>query len=611
MANEPVKRNASISNQPLHVDEALGQGVQNWLEMQCSQLAEAKGGLVLLRGADGLHPEALWPDASSAEPLLDLCEQAASQRDGLIAALPSTDGRTEARGLAYPLVIEGELAAVAALLIIVSDEAELRSAMRKLQWGAAGLQLLLVQNRAGQARDQVHALGVSVDLLAAVLAEQRFDAAAMALVASLSTQLGADRISLGLVEEDELKVVHVSHAAQIAGKMGLIRRIGAAMEEVVDQRLPVALPVIRREGEAPIRIAHERLVAQEPGAVMTIPLFQDGVAVGAIMIERPFYLPFSEAELTLVESVAALAIAALLDKKRNDQPFVRRALHELREARKRLMAPERKERRIAIGLGAAAALALIFAQGTDRVSAYAQIEPKQQIVLAAPFDGYVLNAVARAGDQVRQGAPIAVLDDSDLLLERARWESQLARHGGEFQNASASQDRVQITVSSAERDEAQAQYDLAEAFLARSVLKAPFDGLVVSGDLSQRIGAAVAKGEELFRVAPRGAYRVDLRIPEPRIADLKPGQHGLLHLSALPSQPYKFTVGKVTPRTVSESGESYFVVEALLDEGQSLASLQPGMKGVGKVEVGEGWLLGIWTRDLGTWLRLHLWRLFG
>jgi multidrug resistance efflux pump len=276
-----------------------------------------------------------------------------------------------------------------------------------------------------------------------------------------------------------------------------------------------------------------------------------------------------------------------------------------------VLKPGRIEYKVAIGVGSLLVLALLLAWGPDHLSANAHLEPRQQIVMAAPFDGYVRSAPVRAGDLVHRGQVIASLDDSDLQLERSKWMSQLARYGGLFQDASAQQDRVQTNVNSSERDEAQAQYDLANALIARSVLKAPFDGVVVSGDLSQRIGGAMTKGDVMFTVAPNEGYRVDLRVKESRIATVKVGQKGLLHLSALPSRPFRFTVAKITPKTVSESGASYFVIEGVLEGGQKTDLLQPGMEGVGKVDVGNGWLLGIWSRDLMEWLRLKMWGLFG
>jgi RND family efflux transporter MFP subunit len=383
------------------------------------------------------------------------------------------------------------------------------------------------------------------------------------------------------------------------------------MDEAVDQRLPILMPPDSESDAMAIRSAHERLLAQEQGAVMTLPLFIDGDPIAALMVERPLYLPFALSEQRTVESLAALSITALEEKRRNDLPLPKRVWRELRDHVRNMLQPGRTEYKVALVAGALLILFILFGRGTDNLSAAATIQPRQQIVLAAPFDGYIRDDFARAGDAVRKGRPLAALDDSDLQLERAKWMSQLSRFGGLYQDASAQQDRVQTNVNSAEAEEAQAQLDLADKLIARSVLRAPFDGVVVSGDLSQRIGAAVSKGDPLFTVARRSGYRIDLHVKESRIAGVKAGQEGVLHLSALPSQRFAFTDAKVTPKTVSESGASYFVVEAVLKNGQEIAALQPGMEGVGKVDVGRGWLLGIWTRDITEWLRLKLWSMFG
>jgi putative peptide zinc metalloprotease protein len=50
--------------------------------------------------------------------------------------------------------------------------------------------------------------------------------------------------------------------------------------------------------------------------------------------------------------------------------------------------------------------------------------------------------------------------------------------------------------------------------LERAQLRAPFESLVVSGDLSQSIGVPVERGKVLFEVAPLEAYRVILEVDE-------------------------------------------------------------------------------------------------
>ena len=299
-------------------------------------------------------------------------------------------------------------------------------------------------------------------------------------------------------------------------------------------------------------------------------------------------------------------------KRQNDRPLPAKLWEEARHPRGHGVAQTRPHRiHASAWVSAPRCCCLSFARGTDNLSADATLSPQQQRNLAAPFDGYVRSAPARAGDRVRKGQELAALDEGDLKLERAKRLSQLSRYGGLYQDAASSSDRVQTGVNSAQREEAQDQLDLTDALIARGALRAPFDGLVVSGDLSQRLGGSVSKGEVLFTVAPTGNYRVDLNVRESRITALRVGQHGLLHLSALPSRAYRFTVQKITPKTVAQNGATYFVIEAVLDPGQSLAQLQPGMEGVGKIDVGSGWPLGIWTRDLAEWMRLELWGLFG
>ena len=135
---------------------------------------------------------------------------------------------------------------------------------------------------------------------------------------------------------------------------------------------------------------------------------------------------------------------------------------------------------------------------------------------------------------------------------------------------------------------------------------APFDAVVVSGDLTQRLGAPVSRGEVLFELAPLDAYRVVLEVDERDIADIRPGQTGELRLAALPEDPVRFVVEKITPVSEAHEGRNTFRVEARLDDAQ--AALRPGLEGVGKVDVERRRLLWIWTHDIVDWLRLALWR---
>ena len=145
-----------------------------------------------------------------------------------------------------------------------------------------------------------------------------------------------------------------------------------------------------------------------------------------------------------------------------------------------------------------------------------------------------------------------------------------------------------------------------ERQIARSALIAPFDALVIEGDLSQSIGRAVRRGEELFQIAPLESYRVALEVEETQLDDIRIGQTGTLVLSSLPDQGYAIEVTRITPRLEANDGRNVAMVEGqLLD---SSPQIRPGMRGVAKVDVEERLLIQVWAQPIIDWIRLALWR---
>jgi len=169
----------------------------------------------------------------------------------------------------------------------------------------------------------------------------------------------------------------------------------------------------------------------------------------------------------------------------------------------------------------------------------------------------------------------------------------------------AKHDRAQTAIIGAQLDQSEAQLALVEEQLARAVMTAPLDGVIVSGDLSQNLGSPVERGQVLFEVAPLDGYRIVLRVDERDMAHVAVGQRGELAVTAMPGEGLPFTVTSIVPVNLAQDGRNLFRVEARLeDEG---ARLRPGMTGVGKIHVEERRLVWIWTRSFTDWVRLKLW----
>jgi hypothetical protein len=142
--------------------------------------------------------------------------------------------------------------------------------------------------------------------------------------------------------------------------------------------------------------------------------------------------------------------------------------------------------------------------------------------------------------------------------------------------------------------------------LAKTEIRSSFDGIVVTGDLSQRLDSPVQRGDLLFEVAPLEAYRVILEVDERDIDEIVVGQQGDLVFSALPNQTLEVTVTKLTPVSEAKEGKNTFRVEAEMTERPE--RLQPGMEGIAKVTVDRRRLIWIWTHEIVDWMRLILWR---
>ena len=163
-----------------------------------------------------------------------------------------------------------------------------------------------------------------------------------------------------------------------------------------------------------------------------------------------------------------------------------------------------------------------------------------------------------------------------------------------------------MVIGAAQSRQLDAQIALLDDKLSRTTLVAPFDGIVVSGDLSQLLGAPVETGKVLFQVAPLDDYRVVLQADERDIADLHAGQPGELSLAGLPFQHLTFHVTQITPVATVQEGRNFFRVEGRLDTAPAQA--RPGMEGVAKVDAGSRKLIWIWTHSLVDWARNWAWR---
>jgi hypothetical protein len=583
-----------------------------WLALQCQMLGGALSGVVVLKKPEtgAFAPVALWPHGSEEHiDLAPVVERALKERKGIAVRADPAPGESASTApfhLAYPVWGGGRVQGAAAVRIASRPQEQLQAAMRQLQWGVAWLQnWVLRQQLDPESRAGSH-LRLALEMAAMALEEKRFQGAATAVATELATRLECDRASLGFVRRRQVRVGALSHSAQFRRQMNLIRSIGTAMSESVDQCAILVYPEPEEAG-AHVLYAHEQL-AREHGSrsICTVPFIDaEGRAYGALTLERAGGESFDRPAVELVDSIAALVGPILEEKRRNDRLLITKAADSSWTQVKKLTGPRHAVTKLVTALVVLLVIFFSFATGLYRVTAKSTLEGEVRRAVTAPFRGFIAEAPVRAGDVVSEGQMLCSMDVRDVMVERSKWASQREQFLLEQRKALADGDMAAMRVSSKKMDQAQAEIALLEEQLARARILAPFDGLVVNGDLSQSLGAPVDAGQLLYEVAPLESYRLMLRVDERDVRDVRPGQRGTLILTSLPESRFGLQVTRVTPVSVAEEGRNHFIVEASLDEISD--RLRPGMEGFAKVEVDRRRLIWIWTHDLIDWARLWIW----
>lgn len=449
-------------------------------------------------------------------------------------------------------------------------------------------------------------LQLLLDLLSSALGSTAYEAATRSFVTELATRAHCDRVSLGTVRNGRVTMTALSHNAMFSAKTTLVHVIAAAMEEALDQRQTIVVPPLPTTPPQ-IRRAHDEVARQfNSGALCSVPLLDEGRVIGVLMLEREANHSFDRSTVDLLEALSAV-VGPIFDMKRRDARWLGgKAWEAMHALVGRLVGPHHVGLKLAT-LGLSALLAfLFFATGDYRVTAKTVLEGSVQQAAVAPFQGFLETATVRAGDEVQAGQLLATLQDHDLKLERLRWQSQRDQLAKEHRQLLADRDAAKVEIKSAELAQAEAQLALATDKLKRAQITAPFAGVVVSGDWSQRLGSPVEEGQVLFEVAPLDGYRVVLQVDDRDIAAVKEGLTGTLLLSSLPHDELPFTVTQLTPVSTAKEGRNFFRVEAQFTTAPS-TRLRPAMEGVGKIGVEERSLVWIWTHEVVDWAGLKLW----
>jgi len=442
-------------------------------------------------------------------------------------------------------------------------------------------------------------------LQATFLSHSRFNEAATALMTDLAVKFELDRVSIGFYEHGQSQIKAISHTADINSKYETNRTIAAAMDEAIEQAQVITHPE-HRNTQPYVVLAHAKLIRGTGNQACTIPLVDNGNMFGAITIERNADSAFNTEEIALFENLASLLAPILLLKWKDSHSWLTRLSHAYTNWKQQLMTHDNAKLKVGFYIGLIAILASLFIPIKYNISAPARLEGSIQRALVAPENGYLQQAYVRPGDKVTKGQVLVALADQELLLEKRRWESELAQYENAYNASLAQSDRVQMAINQSKAEVARTELVLIEEKLVRANILAPFDGVIIQGDLLQSLGAPVKRGEVLLSIAPSDSFRLMIEVDERDIAKIKTKQSGKVALISLPGKKLSFHVLRITPVATTKDGRNFFEVEGEITPDTAIP-LRPGLDGVAKISAGKRPLIWTLTHRIFNWLSMTLW----
>jgi membrane fusion protein (multidrug efflux system) len=186
----------------------------------------------------------------------------------------------------------------------------------------------------------------------------------------------------------------------------------------------------------------------------------------------------------------------------------------------------------------------------EEVEALGTLAADESVVIAPEIAGRVIALGFKEGERVEKGQLLVKLDTAILDAELKQQQADLGLARDTFErNRSLSQrgvgTQVALDEASAKLASAEARVQLSQAKLAQSAMMAPFHGVV--GLRSVSVGDYVSVGKQLITLTNIDPIKVDFRVPEIFLAQVKLGQSISIKVDAVPGKEFQGRIFAVDP----------------------------------------------------------------
>jgi membrane fusion protein (multidrug efflux system) len=186
----------------------------------------------------------------------------------------------------------------------------------------------------------------------------------------------------------------------------------------------------------------------------------------------------------------------------------------------------------------------------EEVEALGTLAADESVVIAPETAGRVVDLGFKEGERVQKGQQLVRLDTAILDAEHKQLQVDLNLARDTYERNRALVQRgvgtqVALDEATAKLNTAEARIQLVRARIAQSTILSPFDGVV--GLRSVSVGDFVPVGKQLITVTNIDPIKVDFRVPEIFLTQVKLGQTINLKVDAVPGREFQGKIFAVDP----------------------------------------------------------------
>ncbi len=214
---------------------------------------------------------------------------------------------------------------------------------------------------------------------------------------------------------------------------------------------------------------------------------------------------------------------------------------------------------------------------TEQQLLRAQIKARESTQISSEMSGRISHLKIRDGERFSNGQLLVgfncAMQEAELSKAKATFEKKQKTHEVNKKLAKLNSiSTLELNVSKAEEDEAQADIRVSQAAVARCTIKAPFSGKVV--EVTARAYQSVGAGDPLLEIINDKDLEIEFIAPSKSLPQLKPGKAFKVILDET-TKTYKAQIIRLGGR-VDPVSQTIKVFGRITDNP---AELLPGMSG--------------------------------